>query len=89
MLIMYYHPGMEYTYQSRKSEKLINIHQNAKSLRRKSLTPLQKQPTEVLYKNCLEKFRNIQSKTHVLEIFKNLYFEDIREQLLLPLKVFC
>ena len=46
---------MEYTYQSGKFEKLINIHQNAKSLRRKSLTPLQKQPPEVFYKKAVLK----------------------------------
>ena len=40
---------LEYTSQSRKFEKFINIHQNAK-LRRKSLTPLQKQPPEVFLK---------------------------------------
>ena len=41
---------LEYTSQSIKFEKFIIIHQNAKSLRRKSLTPLQKQPPEVFYK---------------------------------------
>ena len=42
-----------YTSQSRKFEKSTNIHQDTKSLRRKSLTPLQKQPPEVFYKKAL------------------------------------
>ena len=40
-----------YTFQSRKLEKLINTHQNIKSLTRKSLTSLEKQLPKVFYRN--------------------------------------